>query len=114
MPTLEASDTLVQLSANVGETGESSKRPKSEDEEKPYAPAWDIYPSTELRLPLERAEWVTQALPPAEMAVFARAKVFDICDLANRAAVLETVSANSMQQLLCAQDTTEEVEDQSD
>lgn len=48
---------------------------------------------------------MSQALPPAKMAVFAGAKVFDICDLANQAAVLATMSANSIQQLLCAQDT---------
>lgn len=46
-----------------------------------------------------------QALPPAEMTVFAGAKMFYICNLANQAAVMTTVSANSMQQLLCAQDT---------
>lgn len=105
VPSVEVPDTLVQVPANVGETSESSKQPESEDEENPYTPAWDIYPSTQMRLPLERAEWVAQALPPAEMAVFAEAKVFDICDLANRAAVLATVSENSIQQLLCEQNT---------
>lgn len=86
------------------ETGEPSVQASPEDEDKPYAPKWNIYPGTQLRLPLERAEWVARALPPAERAVFASAKVFDICDLANRAAVMATVSANRMQELLCMQD----------
>lgn len=70
-----------------------------------------------------RAEWVARSLPSAELAAFARAQMFDICDIANRSAVLissevffvffeamnmtglmcqGTVTANSMQQLLCA------------
>lgn len=85
--------------------GESSAQPGEEEEEKSYASRWNIYPGTQVRLPLERAEWVSRALPPGERAVFFNAKVFDICNLANRAAVMATVSANSMQELLCAQDT---------
>lgn len=32
----------------------------------------------------------------AEMAVFAGAQMFDICDIENRTALMATVSANSM------------------
>lgn len=37
---------------------------------------------------LVRAEWVSQALPQAEIAAYAGAQMFDICDIVNRSDVL--------------------------
>lgn len=104
-PSLEMPEALIELPINVEGTGEPSDRQGEGDDQQPYTPPWNIYSGTQLRLPLERAEWVARALPPTEMAMFVGGKMFEICDLSNRTAVLATVSANSMQQLLCAQDT---------
>lgn len=52
-------------------------------------PEWEnIFPDIMLNSLILRAEWVARSLPPAKLRPFLRAQTFDICDIANRAAVL--------------------------
>lgn len=85
---MEVPDARTNSPIDLEEMGEPSERQREEGEERPYAPNWTIYPGTQLRQPLDRAKWVALALVPAKMAMFARVKMFDICDIANRAAVM--------------------------
>lgn len=87
-PMMEVPDAVTGSPINLEEMREPSERQREEREQRPYVPNWTIYPVTQLRQPLDRAEWVARALSPAEMAVFAGAQMFDIYDITNRAAVL--------------------------
>lgn len=48
----------------------------------------NIYEDSFLNNPVLRAEWVARSLPPAKLQAYARADTFDVCDIANRAAIL--------------------------
>lgn len=54
-----------------------------------YRPYWpNILEDSTLSEPIMRAEWVARSLPPSELKAYAWADTFDVCDIANRAAIL--------------------------
>lgn len=55
---MEIPNVITDSSIDVEKIGEPSERQREEMEQRPYAPNWTIYPKTQLRQPLDRAEWV--------------------------------------------------------
>lgn len=87
-PSIEIPEAMTGSPIDIEEIGEPSRRQEEDINQRPYASDWTIYPGTQLTRPLVRAEWVAQALSPAEIATYSGAYMFDIYDIANRATVL--------------------------
>lgn len=55
---IEIFDTMTDSPIDVEDMREPSKRQREERDQRPYESNWTIYPETQLRQPLDRAEWV--------------------------------------------------------
>lgn len=87
-PSMEIPEVMTASLNEIEEIGEPLGRRGEDIEQRPYAQDWTIFSGTQLTRPLIRAEWVARALLPAKIAVYAGAQMFDICDIATRAAML--------------------------
>lgn len=82
-------ETTTSPFVEIEDVDESPCRAGPSTPQTTYQPAWEsIFEETMLNSPILRAEWVARALPPGELRSFERARIFDICDVANRAAIL--------------------------
>lgn len=88
-PSAGLAETTVSPPVEIENVEESPARTEPSASQTTYRPEWEnIFEETMLNSPILRAEWVARALPPAELRPFMRAQTFDICDIANRAAIL--------------------------
>lgn len=87
-PSMEILEATTSAPIDVKEMEKPSRWQEEDTKQRPYASDWTIYPGTQLKKPLIRAEWVARALSPAKIVTYLGAQMFNICDIVNRAAVL--------------------------
>lgn len=87
-PLMKIPEATTSAPIDVEETEEPSGQREEDTEQRLYAPDWTIYLGTQLTRSLVRAKWVARALLSAKIAAYSWAQMFDICNIANQAAVL--------------------------
>lgn len=70
MSSMDVPEAMMGSPIDVNEIGEPSERQGEVIDQRPYGTEWTIYPGKQLTRSLVCAEWVAQALPPAEIAKY--------------------------------------------